>query len=383
MLRLMFRLTCVFLACATVFPALLTATAAPQDSDVRQLRMTFSGQVDSAARELREKLQADPELKGRRLRMGKFSGPNLPDSNFELAFELAFQEKLADLVDPQSEFVLSGSYDLLPGAAPENRNQQVIQFTLVVTNRQRRKLQEVVREINESADIARIAGSTVALPDDTKLANRNKAVADAADQPQFTLREGTRIQAIGNPDYAIELLRRPQGTGEPQAVIPQNRNGQAFVELSVADTFEIVLYSFTGNCDASADITIDGLSVLNEFNEDGVRYDGYLVPRMEDSTPGRHVIPGWLKSAKQAEANVFQFVLNELGKGAATARKSRSGRGVINVQIFEAVPAGDELPKRAFGEVGAGKPLDIRYELRQITRRETPVVNLSLRYTQE
>jgi hypothetical protein len=88
-------------------------------------------------------------------------------------------------------------------------------------------------------------------------------------------------------------------------------------------------------------------------------------------------------SAKQNQSNVFQFVINELGKGAATARQSRSGRGVIHVQFFEVVPEGLELPARSFGEVGTGKPIDVSYGLRQMQRRETPIANIAIRYTEK
>ena len=42
---------------------------------------------------------ADAELEGRKLRLGKFAGPLLPDSNFELAFENEFKTLMKDRVD--------------------------------------------------------------------------------------------------------------------------------------------------------------------------------------------------------------------------------------------------------------------------------------------
>jgi hypothetical protein len=53
-------------------------------------------------------------------------------------------------------------------------------------------------------------------------------------------------------------------------------------------------------------------------------------------------------SAKQNQSNVFQFVINELGKGAAT-----------------------------------GKPIDVSYGLQQMQRRETPIANIAIRYTEQ
>ncbi|MCA9056219.1 MAG: hypothetical protein KDA75_20460, partial [Planctomycetaceae bacterium] len=53
----------------------VTLPAAP-----RRLEMNFKGQLSTAVDELREKMQADNQLRGRKLQPGTFFGPNLPDS---------------------------------------------------------------------------------------------------------------------------------------------------------------------------------------------------------------------------------------------------------------------------------------------------------------
>ena len=347
----------------------------------RTVDMNFNGQLVSAVEELKEKMSADSDLKGRKLRLGKFSANNLPDSSFEVQFETGFRELAKDLLDENSELIISGEFDFVPGQASENKDLQVIQVVLKLVNRQRRVLQTITREINNSADIARITGTTIAPPDDKEVKKRNDEVRRAFEDPAFTVRDKSRIQAKGNAHYAVEILRSEGGTGPFEPVVPRSVNGMAFVDLSIEDTFVIVPYSFDNTCDASVSVSIDGLDVLNAFNADDIKYEGYLVPRASGNTPGSHVIPGWLRTTKTAENNVFQFVINELGKGAATARKSRSSRGVINVQFFEAVPVGQHLCSRSFGEVGTGEPLDVAYEVKEMQRRETPVVNIAIRYS--
>ena len=359
----------------------LLSVASQATAQPRTVDMNFIGQLVAAVEDLKEKMAADSEIKGRKLRMGKFSANNLPDSSFELQFENTFRELMKDLLDDSSELIVSGEFDYVPGKAVENKDLRVIQIVLRVVNRQRRDLQTITREINNSGDIARITGTSIAPPDMKDVKKRNDKVAECFDTPAFDLRDRSRIQAKGNANYAVEILRSKGGNGALEPVIPRSVQGMAFVDLDVEDTFVIVPYSYDKTCDASAVVTIDGLDVVNEFNDDGVKYEGYLVPRANGNTPGSHAIPGWLRTTKNAEGNVFQFVINELGKGAATARKSRSSRGVINVQFFESVPPGESPPSRSFGEVGTGKPMDVHYDVKEVNRRETPVVNIAIRYS--
>ncbi|MGD9857372.1 MAG: hypothetical protein AB7U20_20710, partial [Planctomycetaceae bacterium] len=109
-------------------------------------------------------------------------------------------------------------------------------------------------------------------------------------------------------------------------------------------------------------------------------YSGYMTPRASGDSPGLHVVPGWLRTTREPSDNVFRFVINELGKGAASARNSRNSLGVITVQFFEAVPPGEELPARSFGEVGQGELMTVKYDVQPMTLRTAPIVTISIRY---
>lgn len=346
----------------------------------RRINMNFNGQLIAAATEIKEKIAADPELMGRKLRIAKFSGPFLPDSSFETKFEDGFRELLKDHLDESSRFFISGEYDFLPGALEENAKLKVIQLVIKITNPQRRELHRITREINNTADIARITGSTVAPPDSKDVKERNKAVEKAFDKPQFSILGESQITTVGNNDYTVEIRKHIGGTGPAIPVIPQNQNGMAFVDLGVRDTFEIVVYTYETKCDATAVISIDGLDVANEFCEDKKNYDGYIINRARGTTPGKHLVPGWLKTTKRSTGNVYKFVINELGQGAATERKSRNSLGMINVQFYESVPPGQKLPARSFGEVGRGELMNVKYKTVQMTKRDTPISNISIRY---
>ncbi len=349
--------------------------------------MNFPGQMVVAVEQLREqltkRLDADPETKGRKLRLGKFGGPNLPDSNFELAFESKFESLMKDRLDDSSEFIVSGEYDFVPGQMPENDGLKVIRIIIKVVDAARNVLIRVVREINNTEDIAEITGATVAPPDTPDVKKRNEAVRKGVNPKtrSFHVRNGTQVTAIANKDYAVEIRKKSGGTGPLVPVVPANSNGFAFVDLKVGDTFEIHLYTYETKCDTSCVVTIDGLDVANTFCTDGKKYDGYVIHRAKGSTPGTHRIPGWLETTKRPTKNVYSFVVNELGKGAATAKKVRTRRGVINVKFFEAVPEGQSLPSRRFGEVGKGKPMDVAYKVKRMVKRQTPISNVGIRYS--
>ncbi|MCR9201356.1 MAG: hypothetical protein NXI04_22155 [Planctomycetaceae bacterium] len=374
-----------------LLPLLVLASSIPSmAADTRRIEMTFEGQLDSAVGELKEKIKDDPDLNGRVLRLGKFSGPNLPDSTFDAAFEEKLRELMGSTLGEQSEFVVSGVYDQIEGTLAENDGLDVIQFTIEIRHK-RRKLLSVTREINNSADIARINGGTVALPEkrpgektDEHLQRRNKAATatasvDGSTGQDFDIKDGTRVTAKGAPDYAVEILTVKNG-GTPKPVTPRAVNGRAFVDIAVGEKIIVKAYNYDSKFAAIAKIAIDGLDVVNTFSEDSQKYGGYVVPKGTSSGPGVHAVPGWLITTRRSTDNVYEFVVNKLGEGAATEMKSRHRLGVMHVEFYVAVPENGSLP-RGHGEIGRGKTMDVGYEVKPLKFRDSPVANISIRYS--
>lgn len=365
------------LPAAFIFVLLFALDVIAQDG--RMVDMGFDGQMDAAVIELQTKMKADPDINGRKLRLGKFSGPNLPDSSFEQEFEQTYCRLMGDLLTDESPLVVNGEYKILPGDWDENKDLQVIQFVISIEFKFR-VLQSVTREINRSADIARIAGATVSLPDTTKTEERNKAAFDAIVDPHFEIHDTHFVAAVGHDSHRVAIFKKVGGRGNPVPIVPTSSNGHAYIDLDVNDTFSIMLVNHSLKCDASVDVSIDGLDVANTFSVDGKEYAGYMVPRMHGGKAGVHSIPGWLKTTKSKTNNVFEFVLNKLGQGAATEMNSRNNLGVIHVSFFEAVPPGEKLPSRNFGEVGKGELMDVAYKSVSMTRRKSPIAQVSIRY---
>ena len=362
---------------AFIFVLLFSLDLVAQDG--RRIDMGFEGQMGAAVSQLKSKMKADPDINGRKLRLGKFSGPNLPDSSFELEFEQTYCRLMGDMLTDESPLIVNGEYKILPGDLDENDGLEVIQFVISIEYKFR-VLQSVTREINRSADIVRIAGATVALPDVTDVEKRNKAAFKSATDPQFAIVNSYYVTPVGRNAHRVAIFKKVGGKGNPIAVVPKSVNGNAFVDLGVSDTFSIVLENHDHQCDASADVSIDGLDVANTFSVDQKTYQGYMVPRMDNGKAGTHSIPGWLKTTRSTTDNVYEFVLKKLGHGAATEMNSRNKVGVIHVDFYEAVPPGQKLPSRTFGEVGKGELMNVAYKSVSMTRRKSPIAQISIRY---
>lgn len=407
-----------------VLTGILTDVGLAQDGqEIRRIDMSFGGQMSSAVADLKaaveklqEKMKKDPDIQNQKVRMGKFSTPGIHDSSFELQFEEAFRRLMGDLIAEESPLIASGELELVQGKLQENHGMRVVQITLTI-ERKFRKLASVTeessaagkrlkslaptkestpgeddenfttvtvdafkREVNRSEDIARIAGATFAPTDTKNPVKRNQEVINALAEPRFDVFDKHFIAAKGHSERRVAIFKQTDGEGKLVPVVPEKKNGMAFVDLSVNDTFSIVLVNEDTACDTSAEVSIDGLDVANTFCVDGAKYNGYLLSRKKGSKAGRTEVPGWLKTAKSRKNNVFKFVINKLGEGAATEMQSRNSEGVIHVAFFESVPMDEALPARSAGEAGKGELMDIDYEVKKMQTRESPISQISIRY---
>jgi hypothetical protein len=340
------------LACILLAAAMLGGIGTVPAVDAAPPNMTLAGQLAAITDQLKGIMTKDPLLKNQKLKFGKVVNEDLPDSNFELRLEQELRKLLDDQLDDRAELTLSASYDYLQVTQGDNKGRKVIQIRLKIKDSNGRELAEnvkdinsLVREINNTNDIARILGATLAPPDVQNFEQRNEAVKKAAAKPEFATHpeRPTAVIAPGQPHYAVELRKSVGGQGAPRVVPPTYEEGRgAFASIAVGDTYEVVLLNFDPKYDAVAKLEIDGLDAANTFHIDRddqgpVTYPGYFVPRAVGGKPGEHVVSGWLHTVqKRAETkdNVFQFVVNELGKGAASAKQARSSIGMITVQFF-------------------------------------------------
>ena len=389
------NLACILLA-AAMWGGIGTVPAV----DAAPPNMTLAGQLAAITDQLKGIMTKDPLLKNQKLKFGKVVNEDLPDSNFELRLEQELRKLLDDQLDDRAELTLSASYDYLQVTQGDNKGRKVIQIRLKIKDSNGRELAEnvkdinsLVREINNTNDIARILGATLAPPDVQNFEQRNEAVKKAAAKPEFATHpeRPTAVIAPGQPHYAVELRKSVGGQGAPRVVPPTDERGRAFASIEVGDTYEVVLLNFDPKYDAVAKLEIDGLDAANTFHIDRddqgpVKYPGYFVPRAVGGKPGEHVVPGWLHTVqKRAETkdNVFQFVVNELGKGAASAKQARSLIGMITVQFFDGAANGEKMRGRNFGETGQGKGMQVDYKLKELQVGTEPLSIIAIRYTRK
>lgn len=364
----------------------LILTYAPAHASTNQ---ALTGQLIGLANDIKEFLDGDRLLKGRKIRFDKVSSSGMPDTNFDQSIELKLNELLQDRIDPQEKrLILKVELSYLVSETATNLDNRVIQVTAKMLD-SGRTVKSFLREVNNTSDINRILSNTVTLPDTKDYKLRLASVESTFEKPSFNLIQNSQIAAPGQESYRVEIRKRSGGQGTLSPVEPFDQQGHAFAPLEVSDTYEIVLYNYDMASDAVARVDIDGLDAITTFcadvDADGkqVVFEGYYIPRATSSGPGVHIVPGWFHTLKPGNDNVFEFVVNELGKGAATALKARGKTGVITVRFFDAYQPNEKPRSRNFGETGKGRPRKQDYDLKNVIIGTEPISQVSVRYSRK
>ncbi len=397
--------------------------------------VSFDGQLTSICDEIKKLMAKDPilaELKT--LKIGRVVSPFLPDVNFEPAILRELRLQLSNIVNDQSNLVLFGEYEILESETEDNKGLQVVVLKLILRNRKGSEVAQVVgdakvktvpsvapkdfhfeREINNNSDIAQIMGATVKFDSKSSFAANNKFVSEAFPNPSnnhsvkpcFGLIKDslTQVTTLDGTRYGVEIIKRertPQekngnrsddGTKLPMSPVrPIAVRGFAYVPIVIDEVFAIRIYNYDKTKGVLARIKIDGLDVLNTYNEDGVEYPGYVLnAAKEDGSPSSSTIQGWLrtltskgesKASSDDKPNSYQFVINELGKGSATEKGVASGVGVITVSFFEELKLGNSRGAARPGEAARGKEINVIYKTANISAVKEPTEVISVRYNE-
>lgn len=376
---MMLRTLCFFVPICFV----LCLVYAPAKASTNQ---TLDGQLAGLANDVTEFLSGDRLLKGRKVRLDRVSSSGLPDANYDQFIERELGKFLKDFLDDGSTLLLKVEYSYLVSETLTNKDNRVIQISAKLMERGR-TAKSFLREVNNTSDISRVLGNTLTPPDTSDYKQRLTSTEDAFEQPNFKVVGKTQVAAAGNPNYSIEIRKRVGGQGAASPVVPVNEHGRAFAPVEIADTYEIAVFNYDTQADAVAKIDIDGLDAINTFNADldaqgkKIVHEGYFIPRATAAGPGVHVIPGWFHTIKPGDDNVFEFVVNELGKGAASTLKVRGKTGVITARFFDAYKPGEKPRGRNFGETGKGRPRKQDYALVEAVIGSEPASQVSIRYS--
>lgn len=361
---------------------------------------TLEGQLSGLAKDIVEFMSKDRLLKGQKVRLDRVSATGMPDANYDQFIEQTLAKMLKDIIDESSRLLVKVELSYKVSVSNTNKDKRVIQMQAKLLNRGREIQISELREANESplpaltvevnntSDIRRILGVTGASPDTKDHSTRLDDVEDDFEEPKFKLIGSTQVSTSDNLSYSVEIRKRVGGKGTAKAVFPtKNRRGLFFAPVDINDTYEIVLFNYDQEADAVAKVDIDGLNVISAFCKDvdsqgkKIVRTGYFIPRATASGPGTHVIPGWFHTLKPGNDNVFEFVVNELGKGAASALNVRGKTGVVTVRFFDAYKPGEAVRARSFGETGKGKPRKQDYSLVDAVIGTEPASQVTVRYS--
>jgi hypothetical protein len=366
---------------------LVTPAAMP----AAEVRMPLRGQLFALANEIKLAVKMDPRIQGQPVAMGAFTpqGKKVKATNFGLRIENELRQLLSKELNDEAKVTLAGSYHFVDSESADNPGAAVLVVTAQLQNDRGRELTSFSREVNDTDDIRGALGVTGAgtTSPKVKFEERNAQLQQDVENPQFEMVAGDRVAAAGMPNWSVRILKKAAHDGPTSVVIPQNIKGLAYAPITISEYYEIELFN-SDVSDAVAVVTIDGLDVANTFSSDQtsegkpIVWPGYFVPRASDKKPGRMLIRGWLHTLHPTakKDNVYSFLVNELGQGAASAREHRGEIGVITVQYFEACPPGQKLSGRSFGETAQGEGLEEKYSTKQVLIGDNALSTVSIRY---
>ena len=347
-----------------------------------------ASEAHALAQEVKAAFKNDPLLEGKRITLDTVVpiGSEAHRANFALEIERILREELPDLLANDSELTLSGSYRIDDGTR-ENDGLRVLLLKAQIKDKHDKEIGHFEREANDSDDLFRVLGLPGSAPQNKKatLKQRNDAVVDAINKPDFDLQDSFRVSAKGKPEWSVGIKTRTALSGPGTPAVPEKVAGLAYVKIDIGQYYEIELTNNDEN-DALAKIDIDGLDAANTFSEDKdksnkrIEWPGYLVPTGTNGHGSRLTALRCRSRRKRSECDsLYSFVVAELGHGAATAMKTRGSIGVINVQFREACPPSGIL-RRSVGETDKGPGLGEKLKVEEVHIGQNVLSNVPIRY---
>lgn len=320
---------------------------------------SLEGELQRLLDQIAQALDNDVALKGRTVSLGRFSSETDPTSQYGPELKRLVQQRLGSRLVPDGVLKLSVDYEMVRSehdvaeGGPPDRKMYVLWIQATIKDDQQKVLFRRAVEVNESADIARVMGLTVAPPPNGTQAQRNEWLEQVYKQnqgksanqitPTFQVKHDTRIGIPGDNRFFVEILVKdsPDGPAYPKKPVP-NERGDAFVDIKPNQFYEIVIYN-QDQYDCVAQVRIDGQDALNRFNTDGVTYPGLLIEAGESG-----ILRGWLHTVQprtQQKDNVFAFAVRQYAYGSQQPVPNTNEIGTITVQFAVAWKEGNAPPR--------------------------------------
>lgn len=240
---------------------------------------------------------------------------------------------------------------------------------------------------------AALTGITASIPRDGSKEVRQQGLEQALSEPSVFV-SSSLVRSRDDSPYAVELLVKSlqdKATAHPVPREPVIAEGQAFVEISETELYEVRVYNNSPRPLAVA-LTVDGIDVFHfstdRNSDDTPRFTHFIIApagrapgsRGLEESAGAFTVPGWHHALEGTE-NYHSFLVTGYGHGAATQAglAARGSVGQIHVQFSECAPLLDGQASRSGTETGFGparrvEQKAVRYEI------EPPHEFVTIRY---
>ncbi|MEY4565222.1 MAG: hypothetical protein RLY14_192 [Planctomycetota bacterium] len=358
--------------------------------------LPFNKALKSIADEIVEWLDSEsnnsptPKLSKAKLRLGRFISETNADINFEYGIVDFFRSQLKDILVPSGDLtakVVKGTYELMAITPQAGPTRPILRITIEIVdpdNQDKKDNKIITRDVDQPSDIARVIGASVFSPANETNTTKALDLMEAYRFPEVGIRKNSKYEIVHteNDKVSVEIRKRKVAENKAPAPVELSRSQDLpFIDLSKGETFDLILRNYDQINPMLAKVYIDGLDVINTFNEDPQPYQGYFLQKATEEGPLAVGIPGWLRTTTRNDKNVFRFSTESLGEGAASERKSLSTIGVITIEFYEPFDPsrGTESDDQKV-EIGKGEAIDVEMTTEPFVAQPTPVITISLRY---
>jgi hypothetical protein len=321
-----------------------------------------------------------------RLKVGRFVSETNSDVNFEHGIVELFRTSLgADLANSNqlTAKTLKGNYEVKVSEYFSGPIRPLLVLRVDVVDQNLEVLKTFKREIDDPVDISRVVGASVVTKPTDKPSSKAITLLTSFQAPDVGIRENSTHQIVhkANDKMSVEIRKKRSKSNDAMKPVDlQIVDGSPYIQLNPGDTFEILCRNHDGINPVLVKVFIDGLEVINAFNEDKLTYSGYVLPAQAESEPTPLGIPGWLRTTKRSTENAYRFSTVDLGEGSANAKKSLSNVGVITFQFHEPLDVNRGNGLSPDVEIDKGEAIDVKMTTENFEAHRDPSVTISIRY---
>jgi len=326
------RLSALALAVAVLGLAL------PAEMGATEVQSKLSGFAKDIEKLLKEEGQSDVAI-------GEITGPpslraaSGPGLQAQLTAELAARKIK---VNPDAFIFIKGEYQ--PIEEERNKDALIVELTLTIRTKKGKKFGDLTARLDNKAtdEFPKLLGLNVDMGRFIKGDNetRNEEMKKQVENPPPVKIAETKIKAHEDSNYAVEVFVKRKGESEFKAVVPEKKDGKAFVDLKRGDVYKLRLHN-AWTLEAPVSVTVDGVDAFQFFEEKDKKKPAYFLV----APTNKRDVEGWVMDTKEvSEFEIGSFSNSPAAKTIGSAAKL----GAITV-CFHPCWTGKDPPKELEG----------------------------------